>query len=150
MGKVFHAYGMADKWTMSSRCFDGANCVQFTAELVKAVKFQFDKSKNPQPVTRHDPCNFGRSRGIVEEPLAILEATCQDFREMMPNRADNWCCGGGGGLSAIDDIIDFRMEISGTKKLEQVRDTGAEHLATACSNCKHQLTQLTEHHRQRV
>lgn len=211
LAKVFHVLGMADKWTMSSSCFDGANyglftgndadmkqdnklyideakrlgvkvllmgecghahrimkmmmekaswwgelpfeitnCMQFTAELVKTGKFQFDKSKNPQPVTYHDPCNFGRSCGIVEEPRVILEATCQDFREMTPNRSDNWCCGGGGGLSALDDIVDFRMKISGTKKLEQVRDTGAEYLATACSNCKRQLTQLMDYHKQQV
>ena len=46
----------------------------------------------------------------------------------------------------MDDIIEFRMEVSGVKKLEQIRDTGAEYVATACSNCKRQLTQLMEHH----
>jgi Fe-S oxidoreductase len=65
---------------------------------------------------------------------------------MMPNRSDNWCCGGGGGLSAMDDIKEYRMTISGTKKLEQVRATGADYVATACSNCKRQLTQLMEYH----
>ena len=69
---------------------------------------------------------------------------------MYPNRAENWCCGGGGGLSAMDDIQDFRMEISGKKKLEQIRETGAKYVATACSNCKRQLTQLMEHHHEEI
>jgi Fe-S oxidoreductase len=69
---------------------------------------------------------------------------------MRPNRAENWCCGGGGGLSAMDDIKDFRMEISGTKKMEQVRATGASYVATACSNCKRQLTQLMEYHEEQI
>ncbi len=208
LAKVFHVLGMADKWTMSSKCFDGANyglftgndanmkddnklyveeakelesrvmlmgecghayrimkmmmektgwwgelpfkvenCMQWTAEILKdAGRLQFDKSKNTHPVTYHDPCNFGRSCGITEEPREILKATCADFREMYPNRGDNWCCGGGGGLSAMDDIQDFRMEISGKKKMEQIRETGATYVATACSNCKRQLTQLMEHH----
>jgi Fe-S oxidoreductase len=83
--------------------------MEFTAQKIKEGKLQFDKSKNPQPVSYHDPCNFGRSCNITEESRVILKASCQDFREMYPNRGENWCCGGGGGLSAMDDIIDFRM-----------------------------------------
>jgi Fe-S oxidoreductase len=211
IAKVFHVLGMADKWTMSSKCFDGANyglftgndghmkadnkvyveetktlgarvllmgecghahrimkmmmektswwgklpfevtnCLQWTAAIVKDNRLQFDKSKNPQPVTYHDPCNFGRSCGIVEEPRVILRAACADFREMYPNRSENWCCGGGAGLSAMDDILPFRMEISGKKKLEQIRQTGARYVATACSNCKRQLTQLMEYHKEEI
>jgi len=211
LAKIFHVLGMADKWTMSSKCFDGANyglftgndadmkadnklyveetkklgaktmlmgecghahrimkmmmektgwwgdlpfqitnCMQWTADVIRSGRIEFDKSKNPQPVTYHDPCNFGRSCGITEEPREILKATCADFREMVPNRAENWCCGGGGGLSAMDDIIEFRMEISGKKKLEQIRQTGAKYVATACSNCKRQLTQLMEHHGEEI
>ncbi|MHC4305406.1 MAG: (Fe-S)-binding protein [Planctomycetota bacterium] len=211
VAKVFHVLGMADKWTMSSNCFDGANyglftgndgdmkadnklyvdetkdlgakvllmgecghahrimkmmmekagwwgdlpfevtnCMQWTAAIIAQGRLEFDKSKNPQPVTYHDPCNFGRSCGITEEPRAILKASCADFREMYPNRGENWCCGGGGGLSAMDDIQEFRMKISGKKKLEQIRETGAKYVATACSNCKRQLTQLMEHHQEEI
>ena len=208
VAKVFHVLGMEDNWTMSSKCFDGANyglftgndedmkadnklyvdeakklgikvmlmgecghayrvmkmmmekskwwgdlpfkiinCMEWTTDHIKAGKLKFDKSKNPQPVTYHDPCNFGRSCNIVEEPRVILKASCEDFREMYPNRGENWCCGGGGGLSAMDDIYDFRMEISGTKKVEQIKETGAQYVATACSNCKRQITQLIEYHK---
>lgn len=211
VAKVFYALGMQDKWTMSSKCFDGANyglftgndadmkadnkpyveeakkleckvlfmgecghayrvmkmmmepgkwwgdlpfkimnCMEFTADKIKAGKLQFDKSKNPQPVTYHDPCNFGRSCDITEEPRIILEASCQDFREMYPNRGENWCCGGGAGLSAMDDLFDFRMNVSGKKKLDQVRATGAKYVAAACSNCKRQLSQLMEHHKEDI
>jgi Fe-S oxidoreductase len=38
------------------------------------------------------------------------------------------------------------MTVSGVKKVEQIRDTQADYVATACSNCKRQLTQLMEHH----
>jgi Fe-S oxidoreductase len=111
---------------------------------------QFHKSGNTAPVTYHDPCNFGRSCGITEEPRIILKASCADFREMHPNRTENWCCGGGGGLSAMDDIREFRMTVSGKKKLEQIRETGAKYVATACSNCKRQLTQLMEYHHEDI
>jgi Fe-S oxidoreductase len=211
VAKVFHVLGMSDKWTMSSKCFDGANyglftgndnnmkednklyveeakrlgvktmlmgecghahrimkfmmepgkwwgdlpfsitnCLQWTAEHIQAGRLQFDKSKNPQPVTYHDPCNFGRSCNIVEEPRIILNAACEDFREMYPNRGDNWCCGGGGGLSAMDTIHEFRMNVSGKKKMDQIRETGAKYVAAACSNCKRQLIQLMEYHKEDI
>jgi Fe-S oxidoreductase len=211
VAKVFHVLGMADKWTMSSKCFDGANyglftgndqsmkednklyveeakhletkimlmgecghahrimklmmepgkwwgdlpfeitnCLQWTAAHIEAGRLEFDKSKNPQPVTYHDPCNFGRSCNITEEPRIILNAACQDFREMYPNRGENWCCGGGGGLSAMDTIQEFRMEVAGKKKMEQIRATGAKYVAAACSNCKRQLIQLMEYHKEDI
>jgi Fe-S oxidoreductase len=130
--------------------FDVTNCMEWTAERIRNNGIKFDKSKNPQPVTYHDPCNFARSCGITEAPRVILNAACADFREMHPNRAENWCCGGGGGLSAMDEIKPFRMEVSGIKKLEQICETEAQYVATACSNCKRQLTQLMEHHGEQV
>ena len=80
----------------------------------------------------------------------ILRATCSDFREMTPHGAENWCCGGGGGLSAMNEIRDFRMTVSGVKKHEQIQATGAAYVATACANCKRQLGQLMEHYGEKV
>lgn len=211
IAKIFHVLGMGERWTMSSRCFDGANyglftgndaqmkaankacvdeakrlgvklmltgecghahrimkrmmeagrwwgelsfqvrnCMEWTAELIQARKLQFDKSKNPQPTTYHDPCNFAKSCGIVEAPRVICRAACADFREMTPHGAENWCCGGGGGLSAMEEIREFRMSVSGVKKHEQIKATGAQYVATACANCKRQLTQLMEHHQENI
>jgi Fe-S oxidoreductase len=155
MGECGHAYRIMKmmmepgKW-WGKLPFEIINCLQWTADKINRGMLQFDKSKNPQPVTYHDPCNFGRSCGITEEPRIILQAACTDFREMYPNRGRNWCCGGGGGLSAMDDILDFRMNVAGRKKLEQIRDTGAKYVAAACSNCKRQLGQLMEHYKTQV
>lgn len=126
--------------------FTVGNVLPFTAKLIEEGRITLDKSKNPEPVTYHDPCNFARSCNIVDEPRTIMNAACEDFREMTPSGTENWCCGGGGGLAAMDDIREFRMTVSGKKKMEQIRDTGAAFVATACANCKRQITQLMEHH----
>ena len=155
MGECGHAYRImkmmmeGGKW-WGELPFKVINCMQWTSDLIKEGKLEFDKSKNPQPVTYHDPCNFGRSCNIVEEPRILMKAACQDFREMYPNRGHNWCCGGGGGLSAMDDIKNFRMNVAGVKKMEQIRTTGAKYVAAACSNCKRQLTQLMEHYKEDI
>ena len=154
MGECGHAHRIMKMMMEKQRWwgelpFQIANCLQWTAGLIRSGALRFDPSRNLQPVTFHDPCNFARSCGISEEPRAILRTACADFREMHPNREENRCCGGG-GLSALDDIREFRMSVSGKKKLGQIRETGAEYVATACSNCKRQLTQLMEHHRETV
>jgi Fe-S oxidoreductase len=155
MGECGHAHRIMKmmmepaKW-WGDLDFKITNCLQWTVEHIQAGRLQFDKSKNALPVTYHDPCNFGRSCNIVEEPRIILQATCQDFREMYPNRGENWCCGGGGGLSAMDTIHEFRMEVTGRKKMDQIRDTGAKYVAAACSNCKRQLIQLMEYHKEDI
>ncbi|MBI5528642.1 MAG: (Fe-S)-binding protein [Deltaproteobacteria bacterium] len=152
MGECGHAYRVMKmmmepgKW-WGDLPFSIINCMEWTADLIHRNKLQFDKSKNTRAVTYHDPCNFARSCGIVEEPRAILKATCMDYRDMYPCGAENWCCGGGAGLSAMDSLHDFRMKVSGTKKVEQIRETGAKYVAAACANCKRQIIQLNEYHK---
>ncbi len=155
MGECGHAHRIMKfmmekgKW-WGDLPFEITNVLQFTAKVIQDGALKLDKSRNPDPVTYHDPCNFGRSCGIIEEPRVIMNACCADFREMTPNRHLNWCCGGGGGLSAMDEIYEFRMNVSGKMKLKQIDDTRAKFVAAPCSNCKRQLLQLMEYHKRDV
>jgi Fe-S oxidoreductase len=155
MGECGHAHRIM-KFMMEKQAWWGKlpfeidNILKYTAYNVENGILKFDKSRVPEAVTYHDPCNFGRSCGIVEEPRVIMRAAVSDFREMYPNREENWCCGGGGGLSAMDSIRNFRMNVSGKKKLEQIKETEAKYVAAPCSNCKRQLLQLMEYHKQDV
>lgn len=98
------------------------------------------------PLTYHDPCNLGRNAGFYEEPRRLIRAVATDFREMTPNRELNWCCGGGGGLIAEQEMFAARMK-AGRPKVEQIQRTGARWVVTACENCKTQLDDLNEHYR---
>ena len=122
------------------------NILQVTADYIKQGKIRLNKEANPEPVTYHDPCNLCRMSGIVEEPRIILKAVCKDFREMVPNRGENYCCGGGGGVVLETASHDYRMEVAGRMKVDQIRQTGAKLVATACSNCKVQLSHLIDYH----
>jgi Fe-S oxidoreductase len=69
---------------------------------------------------------------------------------MSPDPRYNWCCGGGGGLVALgEDTLDFRMK-SAKVKVDQVQETGAKILATACENCHAQLNDLNDHYKMGV
>ena len=50
----------------------------------------------------------------------------------------------------MDEIHDFRMNVSGKMKLKQIDETGAKFVAAPCSNCKRQLLQLMEYHQRDV
>lgn len=118
--------------------------VQLMARYLQEGRIKLDKSKTKGRVTYHDPCQIARNGGIYEEPRYILRELTNDFVDMTPNRAANWCCGGGGGLVVIGEK-DFRMK-SAKVKANQVRDTKAEILCTACENCHSQLSDLNEHY----
>jgi Fe-S oxidoreductase len=97
-------------------------------------------------VTYHDPCNLARSGWLVEEPRKIIKSFCKNYVEMTPGGRENYCCGGGGGLVSIDEMHDFRMEVSGRVKADQMRATGAEIVIAPCANCKKQLKELVDHY----
>jgi Fe-S oxidoreductase len=83
----------------------------------------------------------------MDEPRYILQHLTDDFREMTPEPKYNWCCGGGGGLVALgEETLDFRMK-SSRVKADQVKETGATILATACENCHTQLSNLNDHYK---
>jgi len=119
--------------------------VQLLASYLAEGKIHVQPAAFEIPLTYHDPCNLGRNAGIYEEPRALIRAVATDFRELNPNRALNWCCGGGGGLIAEPKMREVRMR-AGWPKVEQIRQTGAKWVVTACENCKTQLRDLNEHY----
>jgi len=126
--------------------FTVKHILEVTAGYIREGRIQLDPSRNPEPVTLHDPCNLVRMGGLLEEGRTIIKAACADFREMWPNREENYCCGGGGALVLIDELHDFRMNVAGKAKAEQIKATGARIVAAPCANCKKQLRELMKHY----
>jgi len=141
----------------STRC-EGQNWAQmdvdFTMEssvntmlcYVKEGRIKVDKSRNKTPVTFHDSCNNARSCGLTEEPRELLRLVCEDFREMYPNRAENYCCTGGGGAMSMSEYTPRRLK-SGKIKAEQMTETGAEVVVTSCHNCVDGLQDVIRHYK---
>lgn len=117
---------------------------------------KFDPSRNNFPVTVHDPCNLTRLMGIIKPQRDVLKKLCPQFREMTPNGANNYCCGGGSGFAIMgrNNIPDWRMKISGRKKLEQILNAFADcrgpetekYICAPCSNCKGQIRDIIENY----
>lgn len=126
--------------------FEVKSITEVHASYIRDGRIKLDKSKHKGPITYHDPCQIARNAGVIDEPRYILRHLTDDFREMTPDPRYNWCCGGGGGLVALgDETLDFRMK-SAKVKVDQVKESGAAILATACENCHTQLSNLNDHY----
>ncbi len=119
--------------------------LEVVEEYLDQGRIRVDPSKNTEPVTLHDPCNLVRWGGLSEPQRRILRRVVSDFREMHPNRADNFCCGGGGGMLSMSEFGERRVK-SGRKKAEQIRNTAARIVATPCHNCADQLIEISKHY----
>ncbi len=146
VGECGHATRCA--WAIPTFCGKDApsvvNFLQYTHEQLVKGSIPLKDELIEERVTYHDPCNLARAGRITEEPREILKAICRDYVEMVPNRTENYCCGGGGGLVSIDEIRDFRTRSMGKRKAEQIRETGAKYVVAPCANCKKQLKEVCE------
>ncbi|MBW2147356.1 MAG: response regulator [Deltaproteobacteria bacterium] len=136
----------APNWAGMDLPFPIESFLETMVDYVNAGRIVLDPSKNPDPVTYHDPCNLARSGGPTEEPRFLLKRSCMDFREMYPNRADNYCCTGGGGALSMAEYAQRRLEVAKIKA-DQIMATGAKVVATGCHNCIDGLTDLIRHYK---
>ncbi len=121
--------------------------LELTWQLIKEGKIELDPNAVEERVTYHDPCNIARSGWIIDQPRQILRSFVKDFVEMKPGGANNYCCGGGGGLVSLDETHDFRMQVAGKTKVEQIQSTGADIVASPCANCKKQLREIVDYYK---
>ena len=127
--------------------FEVVSITEVHARYLREGRIKLDKTKISGAVTYHDPCQIARNAGVMDEPRYILKHLTDNFKEMTPDPKYNWCCGGGGGLVALgEETLDFRMK-SSRIKVDQVKETGATVLATACENCHTQLSNLNDHYK---
>ena len=136
----------AVRWLGRPLRYEVKSLLEVLLEYLRDGRIRLDPTKNPLPVTYHDPCNLVRNGGVVEEPRQVLRRAVVHFVEMQPNREQNWCCGGGGGMLAMTEFAKRRMEAA-RKKAEQIKATGAKIVATSCHNCPDQLQEINRHYR---
>jgi CheY-like chemotaxis protein len=133
-------------WAKDDIDFEMESSVITMLDYVKNGRIKIDKSKNDSSYTFHDSCNNARSCGLYEEPRELLNLVVDDFREMYPNRAENYCCTGGGGAMSMSEYSARRLK-SAQVKAEQLKATGAKYVVTSCHNCVDGLTDLIKHYK---
>jgi Fe-S oxidoreductase len=156
IGECGHAHKalivIADRLLPSDLNLPRESSMTLMRDLVLSGRLPVDPARNAFPVTLHDPCNMTRLMGLTEPQRDVLRAVCPDIREMSPNRTDNYCCGGGSGFALMSGktFLDWRLEIAGARKMEQVLAAFAgcmdpsvpKYICAPCSNCKAQFRDL--------
>ncbi len=156
LGECGHAHKaltvIADRVLTGDLNIPRESCMVTLEELIFSGRVKVDPSRNDFPVTLHDPCNLVRLMGLVEPQRRIIRHIAPRFREMTPHGVDNYCCGGGSGFAIMagHNFSDWRHQIAGRKKLEQILNAFKDELdpsirkyvCAPCSNCKGQLRDL--------
>lgn len=147
IGECGHAARSARQFVpaySNDRTLPVVSILELTMQAVRDGKLRLNPDVITERVTYHDPCNIARSGWVIDQPRHILKNIARDFVELNQNGGMNYCCGGGSGLVSLDETYDFRMKVSGKKKAEQIRDSGAQIIASPCANCKKQLRELVD------
>lgn len=123
--------------------FEVRHITEYLADLKRQGRLRLKPMA--ESFTYHDPCQISRRGGATADARYLLEGFARDFREMAPSGNFNWCCGGGGGVQAMERAADVRHKVFKIK-MAQVEATGTNTLISACSNCRLTMDESKAHH----
>ncbi len=105
---------------------------QFLERLVSEGKLS-PNAQSEAKVTFHDPCYLGRQNRIFDAPRQLVQISVRPPSvEMEKSREKSFCCGGGGGMSFVDEPANQRVN---QERARQVLETGADVVAVGCPFC---------------
>lgn len=151
MGECGHAfrsvYDVGNRWLgWQVPPIPIVHAIEFYYELLKEGKIKIAE-KYKEPVTLHDPCNVVRGAGLHEKARYVVNAMCETFVEMHPNREHNYCCCSGGGVINCGPPYKMKRMLGNRVKAEQLAATGVKVLLAPCHNCHSGLEDINHHYK---
>jgi Fe-S oxidoreductase len=136
-GECGHMWRVINQY-MGTMNLDLAQGSKLEEPVSPVTGYRFENAKSTKMrVTFHDSCNPARGMGLLEEPRYVIKNVCNHFFEMPPNsiREQTFCCGGGSGLNAGEDMeLRFRGGLPRANAVQYVhKKYGVNMLANVCA-----------------
>ena len=81
---------------------------EYLAELVNADRLK-PLRRSGGKTAFHDPCYLGRHNGVFDAPRQLVQTHQAKPRSKCGARANSFCCGGGGGMSFVEEPAGKRV-----------------------------------------
>jgi Fe-S oxidoreductase/nitrate reductase gamma subunit len=105
---------------------------EFIADLIRQGKITPGNLES-QKIAYHDSCYLGRYNNIYEEPREIISAIPGAHHvELSRNKANSFCCGGGGGHMWMEEEPGKRVS---ERRVAEIIQAKVNSVTTACPFC---------------
>ena len=112
--------------------FEVVHHSEFIGQLIESGRLTL-KPSDQNVMTFHDPCYLSRHNGQTLAPRTLLNAVSSaPLQEPMRTGRQSFCCGGGGGMSFVDEPAGQRVNQARSRELVA---TGAQTVAVGCPFC---------------
>ena len=135
-GSKLHEYGeiLADDPLWAERARDFSSKIRDISEFLMSIPLEKPTGKFDARITYHDPCHLRRAQNVWKEPRALLQMI--EGVEYVELPEADWCCGSAGSqlithYETSTHVLD--------KKMENLKTTQAEIIASGCPGCQMQL-----------
>ncbi|CAN5524495.1 heterodisulfide reductase-related iron-sulfur binding cluster [soil metagenome] len=106
---------------------------QFLEWLIDQGKLDLTEAKLEERVVYHDSCYLGRHNDVYLSPRNVIGSLSGiEVVEASANGTKGMCCGAGGARMFMEETIGTKVNDA---RSEQLVDTGASRVATACPFC---------------
>ena len=106
---------------------------QFLEWLIDQGKLDLSEARLEERIVYHDSCYLGRHNDVYLAPRNVIGSLAGiDLVEASANGTKGMCCGAGGARMFMEETIGTKVNDA---RSEQLVDTGAGRVATACPFC---------------
>lgn len=135
-GSTLKAYAATLKddpvWAEKAAAF--SHKVRDVSEFLVEIPLEKPKGRVQARVTYHDPCHLRRAQHVWEQPRELMaQIDGLDFVELPES---DWCCGSAG--SQLITHYETSLQVL-DHKMENLKDTRANVIASGCPGCQMQL-----------
>ncbi|MDO9086997.1 MAG: (Fe-S)-binding protein [Anaerolineaceae bacterium] len=119
-------------WSQKAKNFSSK--IRDISEFLMSIPLEKPTGKIDARITYHDPCHLRRAQKVWKQPRALMQMI--EGVEYVEMEEADWCCGSAGSqlithYETSTHILD--------RKMESLKSTGAEIIASGCPGCQMQL-----------